>query len=262
MGATTNDTHQQRIWGTRAAAEIVDGQLRVRLGGAGGAPVHAIEPHRGALGELAAKTGHGGGDFWVLYHFARQILEGEPAPFDILAAADVTIPGILARRSALANGAPIEVPDFRDAAQRDAWRDDHGAQERFDHVSGLFGEAGADPVAQQFSRTVRDLIGLAVTYRAYRDCREVVEDLQRPEEALALADRLAEALPRLQEVQRAARRIVEAFPASSGARVLRELLELSDEDITSRADYAAALRAERASLAETVTCEPGPPARA
>jgi GTP-binding protein len=27
---------------------------------------------------MAAKTGHGGGDFWVLYYFVRQILEGEP----------------------------------------------------------------------------------------------------------------------------------------------------------------------------------------
>ena len=249
MGATTNDTHQQRIWGTKAAAEIIDGQLRVRLGGAGGAPRHVIEPHWDALGEFAATTGHGGGDFWVLYYFVRQILEGEPAPFEVYAAADVTIPGILARRSALDNGAPYDVPDFRDKTQREPYRDDHVAQERFDRVDGLFGEAGADPLAQQFSRTVRDLIGLAVTYRSCRDCRPVLADLQHPEEAVALADRLIEALPRLQEVQRAARRIVEAYPSSAAARVLGELLELSDEDITGRADFAQELEAERAELA-------------
>jgi predicted dehydrogenase len=249
MGATTNDTHQQRLWGTKAAAEIIDGELRVRLGGAGGAPRHVIEPHWDALGELAAQTGHGGGDFWVLYHFVRQILEGEPAPFDVYSAADVTIPGILARRSALANGAPCDVPDLRDQAQRESCRDDHVAQERFDHVHGLFGAAGSDPLAQQFARTMRDLIGLSVTYRSYRDCHRVVADLQSPEEAVALADALIEALPQLQEVQRAARRIAEAYPTTVAARVLRELLELSDEGITSRADFAPALAAERADLA-------------
>jgi len=248
MGATTNDAHQQRIWGTKAAAEIIDGQLRVRLGGSGGAPRHVIEPHWDDLGAFAAQTGHGGGDFWVLYYFVRQILDSEPAPFDVYGAADVTIPGILARRSALDNGAPYDVPDFRDEAQREAYRHDHVAQERFDHVNGLFGEAGADPLAQQFSRTVRDLIGLAVTYRSYRDCRRVVADLQHPEEAVALADRLIEALPRLQEVQRTAREIADAYPDTVAARVLRELLELSDEEITSRADFAQALAAERTEL--------------
>jgi len=35
MGATTNDSHIQRLWGTQGSAEIVDGQLRLRLGGSG-----------------------------------------------------------------------------------------------------------------------------------------------------------------------------------------------------------------------------------
>jgi predicted dehydrogenase len=229
MGATTNDTHQQRIWGTRAAAEIIDGQLRVRLGGAGGAPMHAIEPHWDDLGELAAKTGHGGGDFWVLYYFVRQILTGEPAPFDAYSAADVTSPGILARRSALANGEPQDVPDLRSTTEREAYRHDDEAQERFDHVNGLFGAAGAEALAQEFSRTARDLIGLAVLHRAHRDCRRVAADLKRPEEAEALAKRLEEAMPRLRELQQTARRIADAYPGTAGARVMEELLELSGE---------------------------------
>jgi len=248
MGATTNDTHQQRIWGTKAGAEIIDGQLRVRLGGSGGSPRHVIEPHWDELGAFAAQTGHGGGDFWVLYYFVRQILDGDPAPFDAYGSADVTIPGILARRSAISNGVPYDIPDFRDPAQREPYRNDHLAQERFDHVNGLFDEAGSDPLAQQFSRTVRDLIGLALTYSAYRECRRVVADLQHPEEAVALADRLIEVLPQLQEVQRTARQIADTYPSTVAARVLRELLELSDEEITNRPDFARALAAERAEL--------------
>ena len=255
MGATTNDAHQQRIWGTKAAAEIVDGQLRVRLGGAGGAPRHVIEPHWDELGEFAATTGHGGGDFWVLYYFVRQILDGEAAPFDVYGAAHVTIPGILARRSALANGTPYDIPDFRHQAQREPYRDDHAAQERFDHVKGLFGEARNDPLAQQFARTMRDLIGLALAYRSYRDCRRVVADLQSPQEAIALADQLIEALPRLQEMQRTARRIVDAYPTTTAARLLREMLERSDEETTSRGDFAAALAEERVELAASLEAQ-------
>ncbi|MDA1190843.1 MAG: hypothetical protein O3A46_04055, partial [Candidatus Poribacteria bacterium] len=88
MGATTNDTHIQRLWGTLAASELVDGDLRVRLGAAGQAPKFSIKPNWDELGELARSTGHGGGDFWTLYYFARQILMGDPAPFDVYTASD------------------------------------------------------------------------------------------------------------------------------------------------------------------------------
>ena len=63
MGATTSDTHHQRIWGTEAAAEIADGNLHVRVGASGGGPILDVRPRWNDLGELAAKTGHGGGDF-------------------------------------------------------------------------------------------------------------------------------------------------------------------------------------------------------
>lgn len=122
MGATTNDTHQQRIWGTLAAAEIGENGLRVRIGAAGQGRMLKVRPHWDELGELAAKTGHGGGDFWVLHYFARQILTGEPGPFDLYRAADCTIPGLLAYRSSVENGRPYDVPDFRNKKDRKAWR--------------------------------------------------------------------------------------------------------------------------------------------
>ena len=43
MGATTSDSHCQRIWVTRGAAKI-DGGLYLRLGGAGQAPMLLVEP--------------------------------------------------------------------------------------------------------------------------------------------------------------------------------------------------------------------------
>ena len=36
MGATTNDTRIQRLWGTRGSAEFLRGELWIRLGGGGG----------------------------------------------------------------------------------------------------------------------------------------------------------------------------------------------------------------------------------
>ena len=62
MGATANDTHVQRLWGTRGAAELGVGKgMQLRLGASGGSPKFEVTPSWDALGELAASTGHGGG---------------------------------------------------------------------------------------------------------------------------------------------------------------------------------------------------------
>ncbi|MCX5758139.1 MAG: hypothetical protein NTU83_06465, partial [Candidatus Hydrogenedentes bacterium] len=137
MGGTTNDVHTFRYWGTRGAAEATD-RLFLRLGGTGESPKLEVKTDWGELTSLAEKTGHGGGDFWVLYYFARQILEGTPAPFDIYSAADVTIPGILAYRSSVNGGQPYDVPNFRKKKERDRYRNDHDAQPRFDPNSVCF----------------------------------------------------------------------------------------------------------------------------
>lgn len=251
MGATTNDTHCQRLWGTKGSADMSHGDLRLRLGGAGHSPMFTVTPEWDELGEVAAKTGHGGGDFWVLYHFARQILEGVAAPFDIYNACDCTIPGLLAFRSAMENGRPLDVPDMRDKSQRDAVRDDHYAQERFDHRKGLFPEGADESLTKQFSLTMRDLINTSLVYRAFRDWTKVTQEMNDPGQVVALADRVMTALPRLNEVQKIARQIVDRYPESVGGRVLGEMLALSDEPITTRPDYLKKLKAERAKLTRT-----------
>jgi len=249
MGATTNDSHQQRLWGTKGSAELIDGHLRVRLGGSGGSPKFEVNPRWDELGELAASTGHGGGDFWVLYYFARQILEGTPAPFDIYTAADCTIPGILAYRSSTEGGTPLDVPDWRDPAQREAYRDDHFAQPRYDYKAGLFPAGADEALTRQFSLTMRDLTNCAVAYEAYRQWSLVLDDMVQPAEVLPVVDRLIEALPRLNEVQAIARQIVDRYPESDGARVLREMLELSGEEVTTRPGFGAELARTREELA-------------
>ncbi|NLC55986.1 MAG: Gfo/Idh/MocA family oxidoreductase [Armatimonadetes bacterium] len=249
MGATTNDSHIQRLWGTKGSAELVDGRLRLRLGGGGGSPKFEVVPRWDALGELAEATGHGGGDFWVLYYFARQILEGTPAPFDVYTAADCTIPGLLAYRSALENGRPFDVPDFRDPAQRDRFRDDHFAQPRYDTRRGLFSADADETITREFALTMRDLISGAMAYEAYRQWTLVQDDLAEPARKVGVIDALIAALPRLNEVQEAAHKIIAHAPESDGARVLGEMLALSGEEVTRQPGFREQLIRERDALA-------------
>ena len=75
-------------------------------------------------GDLAERAGHGGGDFWTSFHFARAIRSGEAPFLDVYRAVAMSSVGILAWRSALRDGQPLEVPDFRDEAQRAPYEDD------------------------------------------------------------------------------------------------------------------------------------------
>lgn len=253
MGATTNDSHQQRLWGTLGSAEIGHDGLLLRLGASGGSPKLKVTPRWDVLGELAARTGHGGGDFWVLYYFVRQILTGEPGPFDIYAAADVTIPGILAMRSSTEDGRPYAVPDFRLPEARAQWRDDQWAQKRYDTQRGVF-PANADPaVTDRFTTVMRDLIACATTYRAYRDWGKVAQDLADASRYLEIVEALVQTYPRLRATYGEARRIIDAYPQSDGARVLSEMLAVGEEQAALAPAFLRALRRRHAALKRVCT---------
>ncbi|MBI3986625.1 MAG: hypothetical protein HY343_06885 [Lentisphaerae bacterium] len=243
MGATTNDGHVQRLWGTRGSAQIVHG-TQLRLGGAGNSPLLEVTPSWDDLGEFAAAAGHGGGDFWVMYYFARQILEGIPAPFDVYSGADCTIPGILAYRSQVENGKAFDVPDFRDPRQREAYRNDHYAQPRYDTKNGLFPKGADESLTLQFSETMRDMIHHAMTYQAYHDWKRVLDDVAQPRRVLEMGRTLLERLPALQKTQKVARQIVDRYPDSDGARVLQEMLDRCEEPVSGRPGFAAELERE------------------
>ena len=79
--------------------------------------------------ELAEKFGsHGGSDFYPTHFFIEKILGNKYAErysIDVYKAVDMCICGILAYRSILNGNTPVKVPDLRDPAQRDAYRNDH-----------------------------------------------------------------------------------------------------------------------------------------
>ena len=74
--------------------------------------------------DLAERAGHGGGDFWTNFEFANAIRAGEPPFLDVYRGVAMSSVGILAWKSALADGAPFEVPDFRDEASRAPYEND------------------------------------------------------------------------------------------------------------------------------------------
>jgi predicted dehydrogenase len=75
--------------------------------------------------EEARRAGHGGGDFFTNFHFARAIRTGEPPWFDVYRGVATSCVGILGWKSALENGKPFVVPDFRDEAARRIHENDH-----------------------------------------------------------------------------------------------------------------------------------------
>ncbi len=79
-------------------------------------PVHA---------DLAEKAGHGGGDFWTNFEFANAIRSGQQPFLDVYRGVTMSSVGILAWKSALEEGKPFKMPDFRDEAQRKEYEDDN-----------------------------------------------------------------------------------------------------------------------------------------
>jgi predicted dehydrogenase len=74
--------------------------------------------------EEALGAGHGGSDFFTVREFAAAI-RGRRQPYlDVYRAVAMSIVGPLAYRSALAGGAPLEVPDFRREEDRRAYEND------------------------------------------------------------------------------------------------------------------------------------------
>ncbi len=78
-----------------------------------------------ALSVDAQIFGHGGSDFYSMYHFVEKIRGDENADvIDVYEALDMFLPGLFAYRSILAGGAPMAIPDLRDKAVREQYRDD------------------------------------------------------------------------------------------------------------------------------------------
>ncbi|MEA4889012.1 MAG: Gfo/Idh/MocA family oxidoreductase [Clostridiaceae bacterium] len=68
--------------------------------------------------ELANKAGHGGGDFWTTLLFTKAIRENVQPYLDVYRGVAMSSVGIQAWKSALQNGVPLAMPDFKNEASR------------------------------------------------------------------------------------------------------------------------------------------------
>ena len=90
----------------------------------GGRPAEHYAPKMG-LEEVSDYFGHGGSDFYSMYHFVERVKGDKNADIiDIYEALDMFLPGMFAYRSILEDGKRMAIPDLRDKSIRDAWRND------------------------------------------------------------------------------------------------------------------------------------------
>ncbi|HBF15443.1 MAG TPA: hypothetical protein DDW30_07160, partial [Clostridiales bacterium] len=64
-------------------------------------------------------------DFYSMYHFVEKV-RGNPNAdtIDVYEAMDMFLPGMFAYRSILKGGVSVKIPNLRDKAQRELWRND------------------------------------------------------------------------------------------------------------------------------------------
>lgn len=75
-------------------------------------------------GDLAAKGGHGGGDFWVIFNFFNAIRENKQPYWDVYRATAMASVAILGWRSILEGSKPYDIPDFRKEEDRVKYEND------------------------------------------------------------------------------------------------------------------------------------------
>lgn len=84
-----------------------------------------IENVRDGLSDFSGNSGHGGSDYYVMYNVVERLRGNRNAEIvDVYEALDMFLPGLFAYRSALAGGMPMAIPDLRDPAEREKWRND------------------------------------------------------------------------------------------------------------------------------------------
>ncbi|MFB3827861.1 MAG: Gfo/Idh/MocA family protein [Bryobacteraceae bacterium] len=112
---------QYSLQGTRGAYSAAFGEHKVHIEGR--SPAHQWEPlekyraeyehpYWARRGAEAARTGHGGGDYFVLSDFLQAVRTGE-SPIDVYDAATWSSVRPLSAESLRRGSAPVEIPDFK-----------------------------------------------------------------------------------------------------------------------------------------------------
>ena len=90
----------------------------------GAEKLESYEPKNDIAADIEG-FGHGGSDFYSMYHFVEKINGNQEADtIDVYEALDMFLPGMFAYRSILNGGIPMEIPNLRERSVRDQWRND------------------------------------------------------------------------------------------------------------------------------------------
>ena len=76
------------------------------------------------LGKKALGSGHGGGDYWVTWHFVQDLLLGQVPFMNVYRAAAIAATGILGWRSVLQDSRQMDIPDFTKKEDREKYAND------------------------------------------------------------------------------------------------------------------------------------------
>ncbi|NLD88299.1 MAG: Gfo/Idh/MocA family oxidoreductase [Clostridiales bacterium] len=136
MGGFPGHSNHYRFHGTKGAMEMTRGpgyfgpeQVRVwheDLNVPDGLPLErTYVPNWPEYAELASRAGHGGGDFWLNYHFATAIRTNTQPFLNVYQGVGISSVGIFGWMSALENGKTFRIPDFSDKAEREQYRHDN-----------------------------------------------------------------------------------------------------------------------------------------
>ena len=88
-------------------------------------PAQTYEPHQFMDDKVGKIFGHGGSDFYSMYHFIEKILGNKDADtIDVYEALDMGLVGLFAYRSILAGNIPMKLPNLRNPEERDQYRND------------------------------------------------------------------------------------------------------------------------------------------
>ena len=231
-GAATADSHSRTIWGIRAFVDLSGKEPEVVLGQFGRGPKVKLTPPETDLSKLAAKAGHEGGDFYVLYNFANAIFNDVKPYWDIYKACDVTLTGIMAVKSQYNDGINVDVPDFRDKAVREQYRNDNFSQIPLD-PSKIFPEDQDTDLTGKFSVIVNDLdrawqvkgVPLLIAVLDGMKLYPYIQDVNSRQTIQLQARKLLRELSGMIDSFRQAKILAEKYPDSPGGKALRSFLD-------------------------------------
>ncbi len=109
--------------------------------------------------EDAAKHGHGGGDFFMDYFFAKAIQTGKQPFLNVYRGVAMSIVGILAYRSALNDSNTVDIPDFRKKSERkkyagDDWNPDPSRKKEGYPSPSILGKIEPSKKALAFAKKI------------------------------------------------------------------------------------------------------------